>query len=148
MSALITRGRSAIDPTLNFREFEAGLSRLFEGFPAEITGKVFSPAVDLREEADRYVLEADLPGLKKEEIHLSVENNVLTIKGTRSGEDWKQSGGFRSVERSYGTFQRSFRIPGNVDQAKTEASYTDGVLRVTLPKAESAKPRQIAVTTH
>jgi len=148
MSALITRGRNALDPILNLRDFDAGLSRLFEGFPAEITGKVYSPAVDLREEADRYILEADLPGLKKEDIGLSVENNVLTLKGTRSGEEWKQEGGYRSIERSYGSFQRSFQLPVGVDETKAEAAYSDGVLRVTLPKAESAKPRKIEVTKH
>ncbi|MBI1317665.1 MAG: Hsp20 family protein [Candidatus Hydrogenedens sp.] len=147
MSTLMTRGRSPVDPFSGWRGLDAGLSRLFEGFPSEIADKVFSPAVDFREEKDHYVLEADLPGLKKEDIELSVVDNVLTIKGNRSGEEWKQNGGYRSIERSFGSFQRSFGIPGGVDQSKAEASYTDGVLRVTLPKSESAKPRQIAVTT-
>lgn len=146
MSALVPNMRGALSPFAGFRELEERLNKVFGGYPmTEVGGGAWTPAVDLREEKDHYVLEADLPGVKREDIDLSIVDDVLTVKGERNGEEWKQGEGFRSIERSYGSYQRSFRIPSGIDASKVQASYDAGVLRVTLPKPESAKPKQIAV---
>lgn len=143
MSALITT-RNAVSPFIGFRDLEERINHLLGGNTECVQG-AWAPAVDLREDKDHYILEADLPGVKREDIDVSVTGNVITLKGKRDGEDWKQGDGYRSIERSYGSYQRSFRIPGGVDASKVQAAYENGVLRVTLPKPENAKPRQISV---
>jgi HSP20 family protein len=146
MSALVPKSRGALSPFAGFRELEERLNKIFGEYPVtEVGGGAWTPAVDLREEKDHYVLEADLPGVKREDIDLSIVDDVLTVKGERNGEEWKQSEGYRSVERNYGSYQRSFRIPGGIDASKVQATYEAGVLRVTLPKPENAKPKQIEV---
>jgi len=106
---------------------------------------IWNPPVDIFEDKDGVVLNAELPGMKKEDIELRVENNVLTLQGERKREnETKEEGYFRS-ERAYGTFSRSFSLPTSVDTSKVSAEYKDGVLSVSLPKAEEAKPKQIDV---
>ena len=106
---------------------------------------IWNPPVDIFEDKDGVVLNAELPGMKKEDIELRVENNVLTLQGERKREnETKEEGYFRS-ERAYGTFSRSFSLPTSVDTSKIGAEYKDGVLSVSLPKAEEAKPKQIDV---
>lgn len=144
MSAMVCRTRNQASPYAGFRELEERLNSIFNGV-AETPAGTWRPAVDLREEQDHYLVEADLPGLKREDIDISIVGDVLTIKGQRNGEAVKQGEGYRSIERSYGTYQRSFRIPGGVDSNKVEASYEAGVLKVSLPKPETSKPRQIEV---
>ena len=105
----------------------------------------WSPAVDVYDRGSEMVIQAELPGMKKEDIDVRVENNVLTLRGKKERkEEVKEDGFFRS-ERMYGTFSRSFSLPSTVDVSKIAADYKDGVLTLTLPKAEEAKPRQIAV---
>src|SRR3972149_9996245 len=103
------------------------------------------PAVDIFDNDNEIVLKAELPGLNKEDIDIHVEENLLTLRGERKREEEiKEKGYFRS-ERAYGTFSRSFTLPATVAANKIGASYKDGILTVTLPKAEEAKPRQIEV---
>jgi HSP20 family protein len=103
------------------------------------------PPVDIYEDKDGVVLKAELPGMKKEDIDVRVENNVLTMNGQRKREqEVKEDGYFRS-ERAYGSFSRSFSLPTTVDVKKINASYKEGVLTVQLPKLEEAKPKQIDV---
>jgi HSP20 family protein len=105
----------------------------------------WSPAVDIYDKGNEVVIHAELPGLKKEDIDVRVENNILTIRGKKERqEEVKEDGYFRS-ERAYGSFVRSFSLPSTVDVSKIAADYKDGVLTLRLPKAEEAKPRQIAV---
>ena len=105
----------------------------------------WSPAVDIYDKGGEVVIHAELPGMKKEDIDIRVENNVLTIRGKRERkEEVKEEGYFRS-ERAYGSFSRSFSLPTTVDVKKIAAEYKDGVLTLSLPKAEEAKPRQIEV---
>ena len=106
---------------------------------------LWTPAVDIKEEADGYVVNVELPGVKKDDVKITVESNVLTIRGEKKEEKNAKEGNFQRVERSYGSFQRSFTLPSTVKNEKIEASYNDGVLTVTLPKAEEAKPKQIEV---
>jgi len=107
--------------------------------------KNFVPALDLSETAEGYLVEAALPGLKPEDVEVTVENNVLTIKGeTRQEVDDKQRN-FHRVERRFGSFQRTIGLPTTVKADQIHASLTNGVLRLEIPKADEVKPRKISV---
>jgi HSP20 family protein len=124
------------------------VTRLFDfSWPSRDTGLFsgWSPSLDVWDDKDNLVVKVELPGLKKDEINLSLHEGVLTISGEREHEVEKKEGqSFRS-ERYFGKFQRSVTLPTAVDASKVNASYKDGVLTVELPKAEEAKPKQIAV---
>lgn len=105
----------------------------------------WSPAVDLREEEGQYLLHADMPGMNKEDIDINVENNVLTITGERKFEAETQKDTYHRIERAYGKFVRSFTLPTRVIAEKISASYKDGVLNVSIPKAEESKPKKVAI---
>jgi len=108
-------------------------------------GKNFVPALDFSENAEGYLVEAALPGVKPEDVEVTVENNVLTIKGeTRQEVDDKQRN-FHRVERRFGSFQRTIGLPTTVKADAIQASLTNGVLRLEIPKAEEVKPRKISV---
>ena len=124
------------------------MNRLFDfSFPSRDSGLFsgWSPALDVYDEKDNFVVKAELPGLKKEEIDIAFHDGALTISGERKHErDHKEGETFRS-ERYFGKFQRSVTLPAAVDATKITASYKDGVLHVELPKAEEAKPKRIDV---
>ena len=104
------------------------------------------PPVDIYEGADQaIVLKAELPGLRREDIDITVENTTLTIKGQRRQEDGVAEQQYHRVERRYGPFSRSFTLPNTVDASAVRAEYRDGVLTVTLPVRQDARPRQIQV---
>ena len=106
---------------------------------------VWSPRVDVKETKDAYELLADLPGLEKKEINISLNDNVLTVKGERKSEEKSEDENCYYNERTYGTFSRSFRLPNMVEQKDIRAEYKDGVLKVVLRKSEEAKPREIEI---
>ena len=112
---------------------------------ADLYREDWMPRVDISETENDVVIAAEVPGLKKEEINISVEDGVLTLKGERKHEDEKKEKNYHRVERAYGSFNRSFRLPPSVDAEKVHASYQDGVLKVTLPKLEKVKPRAIPI---
>lgn len=134
--------------------FHGFFDRVFENFwndsdfvaDAESGRRTWLPAVDIVETEDAFVATADLPGLKKGDIDVSIEDSVLTVSGERKFENAEEKGTYRRVERSYGTFRRSFTLPRSVDAGKVEAKFKDGVLSLTLPKSEVAKGRKIAVS--
>jgi HSP20 family protein len=97
------------------------------------------------EEKEQYVLKADLPGINKEDIKVSVENGILTIEGERKTETEQKDKQVHRVERSYGRFVRSLNVGTNVDTSKIHASYKDGVLQLVVPKVEAAKPKSIDI---
>ena len=103
------------------------------------------PPVDSFEDADGIRIIAEVPGVKPEDVKISLENNVLTISGAKQQVAEERTERVHRYERTYGTFQRSFTLPATVDAGNIKASYEHGVLTVTLPKAEKAKPRQIEV---
>jgi len=105
----------------------------------------WSPTVDIFDEGGEVVIHADLPGMKKEDIDVRVENNVLTIRGKKERKEEVKEEGYFRTERSFGAFSRSFSLPNTVEVGKIQADYKDGVLTLRLPKAEEAKPRQIEV---
>jgi HSP20 family protein len=104
------------------------------------------PAVELVETDNEFVLTAEIPGMAKEEVDVSVEDNVLTLKGERKFERDETKEQVHIREREYGTFTRAFTVPRNVDAAKIRAEYHDGVMEVHMPKAPEAKGRQIKIT--
>jgi HSP20 family protein len=104
-----------------------------------------APAMDVRETEDAYVIEADVPGLKKDDVHIEVADNVLTIKGERTEEQRENRKDYHRVERQFGSFVRSVSIPGGFDAGRVSARFENGVLTVTLPKPEERKPRRIEV---
>lgn len=115
-------------------------------FLSEADSATWLPAVDVQENAEDIVLTAELPGMKREDIDIELENNVLTIRGERSVEsDREEEGRFHVMERRYGAFQRSFTLPRTVQPDGIAADYTSGVLEVRMPKAAEAKGRRIQI---
>ena len=123
------------------------LNRMFADFCGEALGQAWVPAVDIYEtDAHEVVLKAELPDLKREDISLTFENGVLTIKGERKLEQEVRSENYHRNERHYGSFSRSFTLPNTVDTSRINAAYKDGVLTVRMPQREEAKPKQINVS--
>jgi len=145
------RPRWGITPWGSFRDLE-DWERRFEDifgrpmwrFPVEERG--WMPAVDVFEKDDKFVVKAELPGMKEEDIDVSVVGDTLTVKGERKTETEVEEEDYYRCERSYGSFYRSIPLPSTVDASKIEASYEDGVLEVTLPKIAEVKPKKIAVS--
>lgn len=134
----------------NFDRLSNELSRLFDAplsalahAPHLLNG--WGPAIDLHEDKDNLVVTAEVPGVKREEIDVSLQDGTLTISGERKHESQSGKGETYRTERYYGRFQRSIQLPAPVEGEKVKASYKDGVLTVTLPKTEAAKPKQIEV---
>jgi HSP20 family protein len=135
-------------PFNDFESFPAGLrifqdsvNRLF----AEPNGRPWVPAVDIQETENDLVLKADVPDVDMKDIDVRVENGTLTLRGQRKFENEKKEGSWHRVERSYGSFERAFTLPESVNFDAVKADYKNGVLTITLPKKEIAKPRQIKV---
>ena len=125
------------------RLFDSPLNALTSNSQQFLSG--WLPSIDLYEERDHLMLKAELPGMKKEDIDISLHGDVLTLSGERKEEkEYEQAETYRS-ERFLGKFQRTFTLPVAVDASKVQASYKDGILTVQLPKSEEAKPKQIEV---
>lgn len=105
------------------------------------------PPVDISEDKDRITLTAELPGFTEDQVEVQMEGGVLTIRGERKFEDEQEGRNFHRLERSYGTFVRSFTLPNNVDRENIRASFSNGLLEIELPKREEARPRQIKVSS-
>jgi len=140
------------NPELNnwspFSNLRDHINRLFDlSFPqgpAESFGD-WAPALDAFEDKDKYVVSVELPGLKKEDINVTVHDGILTVSGERKSEKNVKEGTVHRTERYFGRFSRSVSLPSAVTSDKVAAAYKDGVLTVEIPKAEEAKPRQIEV---
>lgn len=137
---MITR----IDP---FRE----LASLFQNFSEpngkeQLTAGSFVPPVDVYEDEQSLILKLEVPGVNEGDINVSVENDTLTVQGERKFEKEEKEENFHRIERRYGSFVRTFKLPNTVDAEKVEASYDKGILKITLAKRAEAKPRQIKVS--
>ena len=124
------------------------LNRMFEAaFSTDaMTPNAWTPAVDIAETNEKdIVVRVDLPGLKREDIKINYENNVLTLEGERVLHAETEQAKYHRVERSHGQFRRSFTLPAAVDASRIAADYRDGVLTVTLPRREESRPRQIQI---
>ena len=130
------------DPLASIRVFEDAFTRMVNEPRAP---RPWSPAVDIYETENELVLKADVPDVDPKDIDVRVENQTLTISGERKFEQENASKGFHRIERSYGSFVRSFAVPNAFDTDKIDAGFKNGVLSVTLPKKETAKPRQVKV---
>ncbi len=130
------------DPLTNLRVFEDAFTRMFN---EPQSNRPWSPAVDIYETENELVFKADLPDVDQKDIDVRVENQTLTIAGQRKFEKEESRKGFHRIERSYGNFVRSFAVPNSFNTEGIAAQYKNGVLTVTLPKKEAAKPRQIKV---
>ena len=140
-------------PFRELRELEHEMDRMFgltkwpvaeRGTTGLLEG-IWSPSVDVYQTDDKIVVKADVPGLDKKDFDIAVVDHHLTIKGERKHENEVKEENYHRTERVYGTFERSFELPATVDTEKIQAEYKDGVLELTLPKKEEAKPKQIAV---
>lgn len=137
------------EPWNYLSQFQNELLDLFDKRSADsskIATSQWTPRVDIKEEQNQFVIHADLPGVKKEDIEVTMEENgTLTIKGERHTESSIQKEGYSRVERIAGSFYRRFSLPDTVDQDNIKAESTNGVLTITIPKKEKAKPRKISV---
>jgi len=139
---MITR----IDP---FRE----LASLFDTFSEtgakdQLTAGTFVPAVDIYEDEHALTLKLEVPGVNEDDLKVSLENNVLTIQGERKFEKEEKEENFHRIERRYGSFTRTFRLPSTVDSENVDAHYDKGILKIALAKRAEAKPRQIKVVAN
>ncbi len=135
---------SHYDPLASLRAVESAFSRMLT---EPQTNRPWAPAVDIYETENELVLKADLPDVDPKDVDVRVENQTLTLAGERKFEAESNGKGYHRIERSYGNFVRSFAVPNSFDTEKVNAAYRNGVLTVTLPKKEAAKPRQIKVET-
>jgi len=136
---MITR----IDP---FRELASFFENFAEGSGKDqLTAGTFVPPVDVYDDEHNLILKLEVPGVNEEDLNVSVENDTLTIQGERKFEKEEKEENFHRIERRYGSFTRTFKLPNTVDSDKVEASYEKGILKITLAKRAEAKPKQIKV---
>jgi HSP20 family protein len=141
------------DPFKEMEDMQSRMARLFGLAPARVangdkesmTVAEWAPLVDITEDEKEWVVKADLPEVKKEDVNVTVENGVLTITGERKFEKEEKDKKYHRIERSYGNFLRSFTLPDAADSSKVTAEFKDGVLKVHLPKGEKAKPKAVEV---
>ena len=139
------------EPLRELSSLQNEMNRLFNTV-AETSGATggaplrrWIPAMDLVESGDHFVLRADLPGMKQEDVQIEFEDNVLSISGERRSEHEERDEGFHRVERAFGSFQRTLTLPKGVDPEAISARFEDGVLEVRIPKPEESKPRRISI---
>ena len=140
------------EPVRELSSLQNDMNRLFNTFFDTTTGgnggttpRRWIPAMDLVETDDHFILKADLPGLSDEDVHIDVEDNVLTVSGERKSEHEDKREGYVRVERSFGAFRRSLTLPEGVELEAVSASFDRGVLEVRIPKPEERKPRRVAI---
>ena len=133
-------------PLREYGALPSRLARFFGegGVQVPFTGR-FAPSVDIGEDDDRYVITVELPGSKKEDVTVEMNDRVLTIRGEKRNEREEKKEQSRWVERSYGSFSRSFTLPSNAVADRVKAEFKDGVLTIEVPKAEEAKPKAITI---
>jgi HSP20 family protein len=133
------------DLTTLHNQFERVLARLNPEFDEELLTTQWAPTTDVVETKDAIFVKVELPGMTEKDIHVQMENGVLTLSGERKLETATTNQGYRRIERSYGKFTRTFTLPPNVEFNKIAATYTNGLLELEIPKKEEAKPKTIQV---
>lgn len=144
------RELSTWSPFRDLLNMQKELGRVFDGLFTDYDTEgsfaaTWAPRVDVVERKDSYVIKAELPGVDKNDVKITLQENVLTIRGEKKQEKEEKDSNMHRIERSYGAFERSFSLPTNVKGEKIDASYKDGILAITLPKVEEAKPKEIEV---
>jgi HSP20 family protein len=127
------------------RIFREAFSPLFSERESELSTRAWAPAVDIFETENNIALKAELPGVEPKDVEVRVEDNTLYLKGERKFEKETKEENYHRIERSYGSFARSFALPNSIDAEKVAAEYKDGLLTLTLPKREEAKPKTIKI---
>ncbi len=128
------------------------MNKLFDDFfgrpvlRTEWTEGVWSPSVDVSEDKDNVIIKAEMPGMNKDDVKISIQDGVLTLKGEKRQEKEEKDKNYHRVERNYGSFCRSFQLPTSVKSDKVKASYKDGMLSIALPKTEEVKPKEIPIS--
>ncbi len=141
-----TLSRWTPSPTLAREPFFRLFDTLFNQDQGEdIATRTWTPPVDVRETPEAYVVTAELPGLARDDIQITLENNILRLTGERKFERDEKQENYHRIERSYGAFTRSFALPSQVDAERVQANFKDGLLTVSVPKAEAARPRKIDI---
>ena len=137
-----------LNPYRNLVSLPQELNRFFNDFGLDTwnTDTVWSPAVDITETEDGFEVKAEIPGMKKDEIKINYEDDMLTLSGERNHEKEQKDKNFHRIERHYGKFQRSFHLPNHVKADAIKANYKNGVLTVNIPKSEEAKPKEIEIS--
>lgn len=150
MTLVRLRNRSEMLPWFRAGDIQREFDRLFGDIGKDfgMFRKDWAPAVDLSETDDAYLIEADVPGIKQQDIQLEVDGQIVTIKGERKEEVEQDEDRYHRVERHSGAFRRAIRIPGVFDADAAKATFENGVLRVTLPKREESKPKRIKVAAN
>ncbi len=144
----ITRWR----PFKDLMSVQDEMNRLFDDFfgrPVTRPGwteAAWCPCVDVSETKDNVIIKTELPGISKDDVKVSVQDNILTLSGEKKQEKEEKDANYHRMERSYGSFSRSFTLPTSVQPDKVKAAYKDGILRITLPKSEEVKAKQIPIT--
>lgn len=145
----VTAWHPASDLNQEFSVLQREIDRMFErvrsGANDDGTVRTWAPSVDIIEKETDYSIKIELPGVDKKDVKITVQDDVLIIKGEKKMEAEKKGENYHRVERCYGAFQRSFSLPTTVAADKIDASYDNGVLTISLPKAEEAKPKEIEV---
>jgi HSP20 family protein len=156
MMMMLTKRQPRIPSLGVLNPFEglAGFRRLFDepfanstemGCCSSVEERDWKPLVDVVETKENILLKVEVPGVKQEDINISIEDNTLTVKGERKYESQVDEEGYSRFERTYGAFQRSVQLPPTVDADRVKAGYKDGVLEIQLPKREEAKPKTVKV---
>ena len=143
----ITTSRRPLDPYASLRRLNSALDEAFGSWPTEENGGASSwfPPCDVFEDKDAVKLLAELPGVRPKDVKLAVQNNLLTIRGEKQRQAADRDVRVHGSERDYGSFERSFALPSTIDPDRISASFENGILTVTIPKTERARPREIPV---
>lgn len=128
--------------TIN-KEFDNFFNSFWNGEDSYLTK--FNPLVDIEKNDEAYTFHAELPGLDKKDVNISVKDNILTLSGEKTGRNKDKKFNFHRVESNYGKFQRCFKLPQNIKQDKIEATFENGILTINVPIAEEAKPKEIII---
>ncbi|HSM99242.1 MAG TPA: Hsp20/alpha crystallin family protein [Gallionella sp.] len=141
------------DPFVELEDVSKHLNRIFGRFPARtetsrelLTVADWAPTVDITETDAAYLIKGEIPGVNKEDVKVTIEDGMITLRGERKQEKEEKNKKFHRIERSYGSFLRSFRVPDDVDEAAVKAEFKDGMINVTLPKSGKSKTKSINVS--
>ena len=142
-------GRNIL-PWQGFDVLRSRMDRLFDEFSREDTGEVVQskwlPSVDIREDQDQYFIQAEIPGMTRKDIKITLEGTALTISGEKKFERENKENKYHLTERVYGNFSRTFNLPSKVNAKEIKANHSDGVLQISIPKAAEVRPREIEIS--
>lgn len=138
-------------PTRGILGLQDEVNRMFDEFfgrvPAQVETEdsIWSPSVDMSEDNNSVIVEAEIPGMSKDDIKVNIQEDTIILKGEKKQEKEEKEANYHRIERSYGAFVRSFTLPAPVQSDKVKATYKNGILKITLPKTEEVKPKEISI---